>query len=61
MQKSISIQLKVLISLLVILAAVLFNTLFSDSDFKKIEKSASQMNEVYIQIQELYGKVGKRV
>ena len=61
MQKSVSIQLKVLISLLVILAAVLFNTLFSDSDFKKIEKSASQMNEVYIQIQELYGKVGKRV
>lgn len=61
MQKSVSIRLKVLISLLVILAAVLINTLFSDSDFKKIEKSASQMNEVYIRIQELYGKVGKRV
>lgn len=61
MQKGASIQLKVLISLSVILAAVLFNTFFSSSDLGRIEKSATQMNEVYIRIQELYGKVGKKV
>lgn len=61
MQKSASIRLKVLISMSVILAALLFNTLFSAGNLRSIETSASQMNEVYIQIQELYGTVGKKV
>lgn len=61
MQKNTSIQLKVLVSLSVILAAVLFNTFFANSNLGRIEKSATQMNEVYIQIQELYGTVGKKV
>lgn len=61
MHKSTSIQLKVLISMSVILVAVLFNTFFANSNLGKIEKSATQMNEVYIRIQELYGTVGKRV
>lgn len=61
MHKSASIQLKVLISMSVILVAVLFNTFFANSNLGKIEKSATQMNEVYIQIQELYGTVGKKV
>ncbi len=61
MRKNTSIQLKVLISLSVILASLLFNTFFSYVNLGKIEKSSSQMNEVYIQIQELYGTVGKKV
>ena len=61
MRKSVSIQLKVLISLAVILAAVLFNTFFSNSNLRRIENSATQMNEVYIRIQELYGTIGKKV
>ena len=61
MHKSTSIQLKVLISMSVILVAVLFNTFFANSNLGKIEKSATQMNEVYIRIQELYGTVGKKV
>lgn len=61
MQKSASIQLKVLISLSVILAAVLFNTFYSNGSLRRIEESATQMNEVYIKIQELYGTVGKKV
>lgn len=61
MRKNTSIQLKVLISLSVILASLLFNTFFSYANLGKIEKSSSQMNEVYIRIQELYGTVGKKV
>ena len=61
MRKNTSIQLKVLISLSVILVSLLFNTFFSYVNLGKIEKSSSQMNEVYIQIQELYGTVGKKV
>lgn len=61
MQKSASIQLKVLISLSVILVAVLFNSFFANGNLGRIEKSATQMNEVYIRIQELYGTIGKRV
>lgn len=61
MPQKASIQLKVLISMSVILVAVLLNTFFANSNLGKIEKSATQMNEVYIQIQELYGTVGKKV
>ena len=61
MQKNTSIQMKVLISMSVVLAAVLFNTFFSDFNLGRIEKASSRMNEVYIQIQELYGIVGKKV
>ena len=61
MSKSVSIRVKVLISLSVILAAVLFNTFFSSGNLARIEIAATQMNEVYVQIQELYGTVGKKV
>lgn len=61
MSKSVSVQIKVLISLSVILIAVLFNTFFSSGNLGRIEIAAAQMNEVYIQIQELYGTVGKKV
>ncbi len=61
MLRSTSIQLKVLVSVSVVLAAVLFNTFFSSGNLGRIEKSATQMNEVYIQIQELYGTAGKKV
>ena len=61
MKKSISVQLKVLISMSVILAAVLCNTFFSHNNLGKIEKSATQMDEVYIRIQDLYGVVGRKV
>ncbi len=52
MRKNTSIQMKVLISMSVVLAAVLFNTFFLIS-LGQIKKSSSQMNEVYIQIQKL--------
>lgn len=45
----------------VVLAAVLFNTFFSSGNLVRIEKSVTQMNEVYIQIQELYGTAGKKI
>lgn len=61
MQKNTSIQVKVLISMSVILIAVLFNTFFSNRNLERIGKSAAQMDEVYIRIQELYGVVGKKV
>lgn len=61
MSKNVSIQVKVLICLSVILAAVMFNTLFSRSNLNSVETAAAQMNEVDIRIQQLYGTVGKRV
>ena len=61
MSKNVSIQVKVLICLSVILAAVLFNTFFSSGNLENIERAATQMNEVDIRIQQLYGMVGKKV
>lgn len=61
MRKSVSIQIKVLVSLSVILGAVLCNTFFSNSNLARVKESAAQMNEVYIHIQNLYGDIGKRV
>lgn len=50
-----------MLCLSVILAAVLFNTLFSRTNLNSVETAASQMNEVDIRIQQLYDAVGKRV
>lgn len=61
MKKGVSIQVKVMISMVIILAAVLFNTFFTNTNLKNIERSAAQMNQIYVQIQKLYGNIGKRV
>ncbi|MCM1086961.1 MAG: methyl-accepting chemotaxis protein [Muribaculaceae bacterium] len=61
MKKGVSIQVKVMISMFIILAAVLFNTFFTNANLGNIEQSAAQMNQIYVQIQKLYGNIGKRV
>ncbi|HBA70143.1 MAG TPA: hypothetical protein DCZ40_12420 [Lachnospiraceae bacterium] len=60
MKKNLSIQLKIMISMMVILAAVLLNAFFAMRNLERIEQSAAQMNEVYVNIQILYGTVGKK-
>ncbi|MCM1155172.1 MAG: methyl-accepting chemotaxis protein [Roseburia sp.] len=61
MKKCMSIRFKFFISMSVILAAVLFNIIFSGSNLGRIEKSATEMNTVYVQIQSLHGTVEKKV
>ncbi|MDE5803619.1 MAG: methyl-accepting chemotaxis protein [Lachnospiraceae bacterium] len=54
-------QFKIMVSMSVILGAVLFNTIFSKVNLNRIERTVSNMNEVYVEMQALYGTVEKKV
>lgn len=60
MKRSMSVQLKIIMSMTIILVSVLFNASFSTVNLKRIEKSVSEMSEVYVKIQSLYGTIGKK-
>lgn len=61
MRRSMSNQFKIMVSMSVILGAVLFNSIFSTVNLSRIEKTASNMNDVYVEMQALYGSVEKKV
>ncbi|MBD5556293.1 MAG: methyl-accepting chemotaxis protein [Roseburia sp.] len=60
MRKSMSIQCKIMIIMIVILVAVLFNALTVTMNLRQINKSVTEMSEVYINIQAQYGAIGKK-
>lgn len=61
MRRSMSNQFKIMVSMSVILGAVLFNSIFAMVNLSRIEKTASNMNDVYVEMQALYGSVEKKV
>ena len=61
MKKSASVQLKIMISMTVVFAAVLFNVIFSMSNLGQIGVSATEVNTIYMQIQSLHGAVEKKM
>ncbi len=61
MKKSASVQLKMMVSMAVIFATILFNAFFATTHLKEIEKSATEMNDTYVNIQILYGTIEKKM
>lgn len=60
MKKSISVQLKIMLSMIVVLTAMLFNAFFATINLRQIENSVKEMSEIYVRIQILYGTIGKK-
>lgn len=61
MKKSASVQLKMMVCMAVIFTAILFNAFFATIHLKRIEKSATEMNDTYVNIQALYGTIEKKM
>lgn len=61
MKKSASVQLKMMMCMAVIFTAILFNAFFATVHLKGIEKSATEMNDTYVNIQALYGTIEKKM
>ncbi len=61
MKKSASVQLKMMVGMAVIFAVVLFNAFFATVHLNRIEKSATKMNDTYVNIQILYGTIEKKM
>ncbi len=61
MKKSASVQLKMMVCMAVIFTAILFNAFFATVHLKRIEKSATEMNDTYVNIQALYGTIEKKM
>lgn len=59
--KNASVQLKIMAGMIVILTAVLLNAFLATFRLNKIEKSATEMNDTYVNIQVLYGTVEKKI
>ncbi|MCM1107084.1 MAG: methyl-accepting chemotaxis protein [Blautia sp.] len=60
MKKSLSIQCKIMIVMIAILIAVLFNASIIMVNLGNINKSVTEMSEVYVNIQAQYGAIGKK-
>lgn len=61
MRKSASVQFKIMVGMAVIVGAVLFNAIFAALSLNRIEKSATEMSETYVDMMVLYGTVGKKI
>ena len=57
----ISISVKVIGILVMLLGVVAVNTVVSWNAFRKVEKASQNMVEVYLQVESLYGEIGKKV
>lgn len=55
------IQFKIVMGMAAIFGLLLFNALFSTFYLNKIEKSATEMSETYVDMMALYGTVGKKI
>lgn len=60
MKKGVSIQLKIMMGMALVLAAMLFNTFFVTINLRQIDNSVKEMSEIYVRIQVLYGTIGKK-
>lgn len=60
MKKSVSIQLKIMLSMTLVLAVMLFNAFFATINLRQINSSVKEMSEIYVRIQVLYGNIGKK-
>ena len=61
MKKAVSVRGKIMTCMAMSLCAVLFNVFFMTQNLQQIEYSESQMSEVYINIQILYGSIEKKI
>ncbi len=60
MKKIASVQVKVMICMIAVLTAVVFNIVFSMTNLNRIKQSSSEMMQNYMQIQNLYGSIEKK-